>query len=509
MEPYAYKSLNKGEIRLLRLHPKNSIGSLSGSLIHVPLTNPTYCEGSADSEPHLEHPYPYDAISYTWGTDARKPFSLVIDHNRTIGITAHLHYVLQKIVQSHTSVLIWVDAICINQANQDSEEKSQQILLMPDIYRISKRVQIHLGPEANDSPLAIKFLEHMAEYAEYLDESLNVSNSEAYALALEMGYSPPVESDKTWNALRSFWLRPWFRRIWVTQELVNALDPVIHCGDLEIDWRTLWLAARVFQNNNRLMETGLTIFTHHIGVDALEGANSYYAIADMRLRTWGYMSSAYIVTAWALGGDKQTPAGLLGQRGLRPHEKIPIRRDRSALLAYERLSRPNALRDRAAGSILFNSKYPDLVTMLSRTKIFLATNPVDRIYALLGLVCDVDPHDPDFRIEYAAAQTPAVVCQRFAAGLIKRSEGAAVLGMAGTTRQACRTVSDSPSWVPDWTTPIRPNDYVVSLNFLMHGLNYSDKQYGTPTTRSLSAVPCLTPYSILRRENYSPHQPGT
>lgn len=269
-----------------------------------------------------------------------------------------------------------------------------------------------------------------------------------------------------------------FRRIWVAQELINALDPVIYCGDLIIDWRNLWLAARVFLNNNKLMETGLTAFTYHVGVDALEGANAYYTMADMRLRAWGYMSPTYMVTAWAIGEDKQTPAGLLGERGLRPHEQYPIRRDLPALQAYERLTRPNALRDHAAGNTIVDFESPEILDMLNGTRVFLATNPVDRIYALLGIVRDVDPDDADFRIEYATEQTPAKVCQRFAAGLIKRGQGATVLGIAGTTRQACITASDSPSWVPDWTTPIRPNDYVVSMNHMMHGAPGSQKQYG-------------------------------
>lgn len=271
-----------------------------------------------------------------------------------------------------------------------------------------------------------------------------------------------------------------FRRVWVTQELVNALTPVIHCGDLQIDWRTLWLAARVFQSNSRLMEMGLTFSTYRIAVDALEGANSYFTIADMRLRFWGYMSPAYVVTSWALGGDDddQAPARLLSQRGLRPHEKFPIRRVLSALLKYERLSRPNALRARTTGNIFFNAKDPEILDMLNSTRVFLATNPVDRMYALLGLVRNMDLNDPDFRIEYSAAQSPPVVCQRFAAGMIKRGRGAAVLGLAGATRQACQTVAHGPSWVPDWTTPIRPNNYVMSLNLLMHGQNYADKDFG-------------------------------
>lgn len=211
MRPYAYKPLNKGEIRLLRLDPKSSTGQISGSLIHIPLTNPIYCEAPADDiwNPHLEHPYPYDAISYTWGTDTSTPFSLVIDQQYVIGVTAHVHYILQRLVSDDTSTLVWIDSICINQVDQDSEEKGQQIRLMPDIYRIAKHVQIHLGPGADDSHLAIPLIKHIADYAEYLDCTLNISNPEAYALALENGFDPPEKGDKRWNALRAFWLRPW------------------------------------------------------------------------------------------------------------------------------------------------------------------------------------------------------------------------------------------------------------------------------------------------------------
>jgi hypothetical protein len=209
MEPYVYKPLDKGEIRLLVLHPNVSGQQLSGSIIHIPLTHPIYHPATTDNEAYLEHRYAYEAISYTWGTDTGTPYNLIIDENQIIGVTAHLQSVLQKIVRPDTKIHVWIDAICINQADKGSEEKAQQIQLMPDIYRIAKSVQIHLGPEADNSPLAIRFLEHVAEYAEYLDESLNVSNAQAYALAQEKGFAFPEERDKTWDALRSFWMRPW------------------------------------------------------------------------------------------------------------------------------------------------------------------------------------------------------------------------------------------------------------------------------------------------------------
>ena len=232
----------------------------------------------------------------------------------------------------------------------------------------------------------------------------------------------------------------------------------------------------MFQNNNQLMGMGLTMFTYHIAVDALEGANSFFTMADIRLRAWGYMSPSYMVVSWCTNKDEQVPAAPLGKRGLRPHERLPLRRDLPALQAYERLMRPRLLQDHAVGRAKFNFERPDMLEILNRTKTFLATDPVDRLYALLGLASDMDTDDPDFRIEYSAEQPPAKVCQRFAAGLIKQGQGAAVLGVAGTTRQACGTTSDALSWVPDWTTPIRPNNAFPSMNFMMRGVTVPDNK---------------------------------
>jgi hypothetical protein len=255
---------------------------------------------------------------------------------------------------------------------------------------------------------------------------------------------------------------------------MNAVDPIIHCGNLQIDWKTLWLAAGVLQSNDHLLLSGLTASTHHCGMLAKEGANSFLTMGDMRFRSWGYLSETTITAVLGLDEARQSPAWLLSQRGVRYCDSTPVRHDLFALVTYERLSRSNALQQRFDSTKSFNSNYAELIIMLNRTYGFLATNPVDRIYALLGLVKDMDPENPDFRLEYAAEQTPARVCHRFAAGMIKRGQGAVVLGMAGTTRQACQTVPDSPSWVPDWTTSIRPDQHVVSMNFSMHALDYSE-----------------------------------
>jgi hypothetical protein len=251
---------------------------------------------------------------------------------------------------------------------------------------------------------------------------------------------------------------------------VYATDLVIHCGDLEIDWRKLWMAARVFQNNERMKLASTTSL--NVAIEALEGANSFFTMVDLRLRAWGHMSLPYILLS--ISKDKKAPAVELVEKGLRPHERVPIRLDLAALRDNERLMKSRILKDRAAGNA-FSFELQSIIMVFHVTRTFLATNPVDRIYAVLGLVSDIDVDDPNFRIDYSAHQTPLVVCRRFAAGLIKRGQGAAVLALAGTIAQACRTGSDFPSWVPDWTVPVRPNNVVFPMSLMMHGLKEQDE----------------------------------
>jgi hypothetical protein len=49
---------------------------------------------------------------------------------------------------------IWIDAICINQ--QDNEEKDHQVQHMGEIYRNAKLVVVWLGPSKDNSNLAMQ-----------------------------------------------------------------------------------------------------------------------------------------------------------------------------------------------------------------------------------------------------------------------------------------------------------------------------------------------------------------
>lgn len=57
-------------------------------------------------------------------------------------------------------ILVWVDALCIDQQNKD--ERATQVRLMGQIYRGAASVAIWIGPEYEESVLAMQLLEKVA-----------------------------------------------------------------------------------------------------------------------------------------------------------------------------------------------------------------------------------------------------------------------------------------------------------------------------------------------------------
>ena len=92
---------------------------------------------------------------------------------------------------------------------------------------------------------------------------------------------------------------------------------------------------------------------------------------------------------------------------------------------------------------------PTLEFCLIATCAFKATDPRDKIFAVLGMASDAA--DPEFDPDYDVRSTPESVFTAVARHMITRNRGsigilhAAVIGFP-------RKIHDLPSWVPDWTS---------------------------------------------------------
>jgi hypothetical protein len=83
----------------------------------------------------------YEALSYTWGSDAAQ-HDIRVDGKRFLVRPNLLEALMHLRGLSETRVL-WIDAICINQA--DIEERNRQLYLMPHIYGRAQMVLVWLG----------------------------------------------------------------------------------------------------------------------------------------------------------------------------------------------------------------------------------------------------------------------------------------------------------------------------------------------------------------------------
>jgi hypothetical protein len=243
---FQYKRLNPGEIRLLKLKPGNRYSALKGSLHHA----------------SLERAGTYIALSYTWqfdnfgsrpsisqaikgnvpsGTFLASASDHVVSRSRevfhkcrhvqtpqgSIPITPSLDSALRNLRKPRgpkedirlSKYALWADAICINQ--EDKKEKSIQVQPMAQIYQGAGSVMVYLGEEADNSSLAINILGMISCF--------DMANPSLSNLA----------PDIAWKAVRAFFLRPWFTRKWIIQEVLVAREVKILCGNFVLAWDLL------------------------------------------------------------------------------------------------------------------------------------------------------------------------------------------------------------------------------------------------------------------------------
>jgi hypothetical protein len=171
----------------------------------------------------------YEALSYVGGaaddlkTDIsirkeRKLFQFPVLPNLR---SALLH--LRKVNEDRT---IWIDALCINQA--DNAERSLKVPMMGDIYRSAQRVIIWLGKEAERGGLALQFIRRITDLSQF-----------DLAIKDEL-------CTREWYALSRLMNRSWFTRRWAVQELALARDAKIYCGAGEVEWASFADAATLF-----------------------------------------------------------------------------------------------------------------------------------------------------------------------------------------------------------------------------------------------------------------------
>ena len=253
---YVYSPIPVGSIRLLSLLPDDDPNSpLTCQLIDHVLRKP-----HDDGRPDL-----FEALSYVWGSSETPcAISLVIPSRpgvlSTLPITSSLHTALLRLRGRTVPRFMWIDAVCINQ--EDMGERASQILLMTEIYCRANRVVVWLGEAEDGGDVALDQIRSAAiPEAIREDWGMVFDRRDAEAGGSELAGShngnwnwnsedndtnrggsngedkeeQTVSDNASHRAVLSLLQRPWFRRIWVLQEVAAARHILVKCGATEVD----------------------------------------------------------------------------------------------------------------------------------------------------------------------------------------------------------------------------------------------------------------------------------
>ena len=206
-QTFPYQDLHfEDSIRLLHLLPGEDNESISCSISHH----------------HLGDQPNYVAISYSWLDDANsEPRSIECGEHKML-VQNTIFQLLKRLRGEDSPVSLWIDAICINQA--ETRERDSQVEMMGRIYSSASLVVAWVGEEDNRTARLAQFLDNMVERVQ-----------SKYMLDVNKLWRMDVE----WTDLAIFLQRPWFTRTWVLQEVCLAKRCVLRCGPYSWPWDAL------------------------------------------------------------------------------------------------------------------------------------------------------------------------------------------------------------------------------------------------------------------------------
>ena len=378
MAPYSYRPLErKSEIRVLHLAPAlEDYEPLCGNLVHIDL----------DSQPY------YKTLSYTWG---KPDFTCTIKlDGDNLAITQSLHSALRRLRCSDGVVVVWADAICINQ--KSIPERNRGVSLMQRVYGQCDECMIYLGEERDNSSIVPGFLQEL--WKGFVNDEGVRPGDHISNITLDSYTSMPKREHPGWVAFGLFLSRPWFRRVWVIQEFALPRLVTMVCGDWTMDATIPGVIIMMLFNTIVFAHVISNINNPTVNELALRGLVLVQQHVLLRLRC----------------GNK---TGLMGKI-----VDFPSGIDTSIITRTDR----------------------SLQYLVEATIKCDSSDPRDRFYGVFGLSTDLD--DPGLEADYAkeVEQIELDVLKH----IFKRGDGLQILKSLWCSSS---TIDPSPSWLRGWT----------------------------------------------------------
>lgn len=214
-----------------------------------------------DNDPEAGLPWRYIwgdfvALSYVWGDPSVK-HKIYVDNN-PVFVTANLEAALRQL-RNHSRIkqrfMIWIDALCINQA--DLDERAAQVARMRDIYASAWHVVVWLGSEAKNSDLAMMAIRFLSLRWREQEPLLGLyQRVDRYIIRFpcfqwKHRHTTVRMRKAVLRAVYHILARPYWRRLWIIQELALATrkSPVL-CGGSCILLEDIYNALQVLQGDS-------------------------------------------------------------------------------------------------------------------------------------------------------------------------------------------------------------------------------------------------------------------
>ncbi|KAK5125806.1 hypothetical protein LTR85_012082 [Meristemomyces frigidus] len=188
----------------------------------------------------------YEALSYVWG-DPHGLTPLRCGERGELQIRANLREALTALRHPQESRRLWVDALCINQA--DDDERAQQVLMMRKIYASATGVVVWLGTRTQDVENALELASNLRRFSHLVDPVPSDHRASFWELSVPRAIARAEESGEVRRSLfaiselADLFDRPWFVRIWCVQEVVASNNAMAMCGNLEVPFADVIAAA--------------------------------------------------------------------------------------------------------------------------------------------------------------------------------------------------------------------------------------------------------------------------
>jgi hypothetical protein len=390
MKSTLYENLT-GEraIRLMTLRPGEAADPIMCQL------SPANLDASPD----------YHALSYEWSKITSS--GSITCGNDSFKVTGNLVAALRALRTLDSPRILWVDAVCIDQS--DTDEKSKQIPLMRDIYACARSVLIWLGPSFPGVKTAFEILPYLT-FVGVERHSTGKPDIEKIEDILAGGMEKRPEHGSIIQMRENY--------IFVTHDRDSLLQHTLE-RHAELDDDALFK----FDDDDawRAIDTlfGDSYFERSWIIQEVAVAEAAHVVCGAYTMHWDLFRMAY-EGRFKLGFQPNNTE---------LHSLVPCVRD--ARVRYRDMQNPKCL---------------DLATVLTSFGYSKQKDPRDHIYAALGVV---KPRSLCQDIVPDYSKSVEEVFYEAACHIIRQRQDLYL--WSDKTLMSRRTMSELPSWVPEWT----------------------------------------------------------